>query len=202
MRPPFERALHPAGSRRRRRRAGRGLWADNMLLGQAAQLPHGSCLLGQGLHRRRDAAASCTKTTFRTSASRTTTSCSTCAVDRLQQRQRDWLVPGTLRVGSARAGQSQHHRRSAQSRDEGHRQHQDQVPRALSAVRAVGAGGVRGELLRSAQRDGSLPGALHALRGAGEAASTASILPAITHVDGTGRLQTVFKDDRARVTTG
>ncbi len=53
------------------------------------------------------------------------------------------------------------------------------------------------EFFRAAERDGALSGALHALRGAG-AASKHSVLPAITHVDGTGRLQTVFRDANPR----
>ena len=53
-------------------------------------------------------------------------------------RKRGRLVPGPLRVGAARARQPQHPRGPAPRRDEGHRQREDQVPRAVPAVRAVG----------------------------------------------------------------
>ena len=57
-------------------------------------------------------------------------------------------------------------------------------------VRAVGAGRAGRRVLRAARRRPALPGPLHALR-RGRQAGQARRAPAITHVDGTGRLQTV-----------
>jgi carbamoyltransferase len=61
------------------------------------------------------------------------------------------------------AGKSQHPRRCAQPADEGHRQRQDQVPRALPAVCPVSSGRTCGDLLRPAGRHAPLSRALHAL---------------------------------------
>ena len=72
--------------------------------------------------------------------------------------------------------------------NEGHREHEDQIPRAVPSVCAVGAGGVGGDLLRTAERNPSLSGALHAVVVPVREEEQAT-LPAITHVDGTGRLQ-------------
>ena len=64
-------------------------------------------------------------------------------------RQRGRVVPGPVRMGAAVARQPQHPRQSPPRGHEGHRQHEDQVSRALPAVRAIGAGRARGALLRS-----------------------------------------------------
>ena len=60
---------------------------------------------------------------------------------------------GRFEWGPRALGKSQHHCRPAQSGDEGNREREDQVPRTLSSVRSFGAGGIGGEVFRTAQRD-------------------------------------------------
>ena len=66
--------------------------------------------------------------------------------DRRRQRRR--LVPGTHGMGRARARQPQHPGRSAARGHARHHQHEDQVPREVPAVRAVGAGRSARRVLR------------------------------------------------------
>src|SRR5437762_1543338 len=74
------------------------------------------------------------------------------------------LVPRTVRVGAARARAPLDPRRSAAGGHEGHRQHQDQVPRALPPLRAVRARREGRAVLRPRRRGQALSDALHALR--------------------------------------
>ena len=55
---------------------------------------------------------------------------------RSRRRQCHRLVPGPLRVRPARARQPQHHRRSAQARNEGHSEQARETPPGVPAVRA------------------------------------------------------------------
>ena len=146
---------------------GAALWAYNTLLGKAAQLHHGARLLGTLELRWRDQRFPDARTTFLTSSFDKTSSAEPRSrTADAGAKCRDG--PGTLRVGAACAWESQHHRRPAQSGDEGHREREDQVPRALSSVCAFGPGGASGEVFRAAQRDEPPSGALHAICGAGK----------------------------------
>ncbi len=69
-----------------------------------------------------------------------------------RRRQRHRLVPGPLRIRSARARQPQHHRRPAQGRDEGHPEQAREAPAGVPAVRADRAGGARQRRVRGQQR--------------------------------------------------
>ena len=116
--------------------------------------------------------------------------------DRRRRRRR--LVPGPDGVRAARARQPLDRRRPAPRRHEGHPQRADQAPRAVPAVRAVDPRGARrGEWF---DQDYTSPFMVLVYNDA--APTSASKIPAVTHVDGTGRLQTVERDGRRRATTG
>ncbi len=165
---PFDDVFIQPAAGRRWRRTRRGAVGRQHAARQQAPLSHGSCLLGQSVLRRRDAEVP-GRERHSVSADRGRRSPAGPGGRAVAAGKRYRLVPGPLRVGAARAGQSQHHRRCAESQHEGHRQHQDQVPRALSAICAVSAGRAHGRVLRAARRDGALSRALHAVRGAGAA---------------------------------
>ena len=103
------------------------------------------------------------------------------------------LVPGPHGVRSARARRAQHPGRRAQSREPGPRQPEDQVPRELPALRAVGAGA-------SARASASswIARARSCCSSRRRATDSAQ-LPAITHVDGSARVQTVDRETNPAV---
>jgi hypothetical protein len=77
------------------------------------------------------------------------------------------LVPRPHGVGPARPGRALDHRGPAQGRDEGAPELEDQVPRALPALRAVRDRGGGQRVLRLPRGRSAPARALHALRGAG-----------------------------------
>ena len=91
---------------------GAALFAYHCVLGQPRCVPHGTRLLGQGLHATPRSATSCA------SASIAHTRCAQRGPAARPRRRppapgaRRRLVPGPLRVGAARARRAQHHRRS------------------------------------------------------------------------------------------
>ena len=128
--------------------------------------------------------------------------------------RRGWrLVPGPHGVRTPCARQPQHHRRRAESRDAEATEPENQVPRRLQAVRAVGARG--GRVVDTSSSIGrrrtccwSRPSAR---TGSGRCHLTTRIsrcttgcifvrsdLPAITHVDYSARIQTVSRATNPR----
>ena len=93
---------------------------------------------------------------------------------------------GRMEFGPARARQPLDRRRSAARRHEGHPQHADQAPRDLPAVRAQRP---RGEGRRDLRTQRAV--AVHADGLQGQGRTSGARIPAVTHVDDTGRLQTV-----------
>ncbi len=78
------------------------------------------------------------------------------AAEIVAERRHPGLVPGPHGMGPACVGQSQHHRRPAPRRYEGHSQRAHQAPREIPPVRAVGPAGSDRRLLRP-----DLPGTVH-----------------------------------------
>ena len=188
-------ALHPAGGRRRRRRARRGavrasLRARHSRARSAWSTPTGArrtptrevgdFLRGAGIaHTRCSQRGRAARPRRRPPAQRATSSAGSRAAS------------SGARARSARAASSPIRGRA---RHEGHRQHQDQVPRAVPAVRAVGAGRRGGALLRSRPMPARHYPARFMLYVVDVKPGQGEVLPAITHVDNTARLQTVHKD--------
>ena len=182
---------------------GAALWADNMLLGNSGA---SAWTMPTGARRTPMArrSSSCSENGIPYQRIEDDDKLLDLAVDRLQQGKVIGWYQGRFEWGPRALGNRSIIADAAQSQHEGHRQHQDQVPRALSAVRAVGAGGARGGVLRAAERDGALSGALHALRGAGaaiEAQRAAGHHPRRRHgppADGVRRCQpALLRADRA-----
>jgi hypothetical protein len=148
-----------------RRRAGSGVVGVSLAAGAAANVSHGARVLGPGTLRVRNRGFSETR--------------KDCAPARqghgriagrggeaIKPGESGGVVPGTSGVGAAGIRKPQHSGGPAESRHEGYRQYENQISRALPAVRAFGARGTRGRVLRPAANRGALSGALHALRGA------------------------------------
>ena len=131
---------------------GAALYAYHCVLGKPRSFVHGARLLGPGVQRGRDRRLRCAARHRRTRRYANEDELLDARRRAAAGRARDRLVPGPLRVGAARARRAQHHRRPAPRRHEGDRQRQDQVPRAVPPVRAVGAGRERRALLRPARR--------------------------------------------------
>ena len=105
------------------------------------------------------------------------------------------LVPGRLRVGPARPGRALDHRRPAPVGDEGEAQRDDQVPRGLPALRPLGPRGARRRSSSTSPTpSGTYPARFMLYVCPGAAEEKRSVLPAITHEDGSGRLQTVYHE--------
>src|SRR5579871_448100 len=102
------------------------------------------------------------------------------------------LVSGTRRVGPARTRQSQHRRRSAASRHERHFESPYQASRDFPPVCAVGIGGIYRRVVRESHPSPFMTMA-YAVR-----PEKRPQIPAPTHIDGTGRLQTVTREANPR----
>ena len=102
------------------------------------------------------------------------------------RRPRRRLVSGADGVGRPGARQPQHRRRSAPRRHARDHQHADQVPRALPPVCAIGARRKRSTTSSSAPSPDPFMLQVYPVR-----PDKRAVVPAITHVDGSGRLQTV-----------
>ena len=117
----------------------------------------------------------------------------------------DRIVPRAHGVRPARAWRALHHRRRAVAEDAVGDEPQDQVPRVIPALRAIGAARARGRVVRAGRGQ-----SLHAARRGGQARQAdtdarrssaltgidllnvpKSTVPAITHVDYSARIQTV-----------
>ena len=115
----------------------------------------------------------------------------TATADRRGQGGR--LVPGADGVGPARARQPLHRLRSPPRRHEGHPQRQDQAARIVPPVRAVGAARRRSQ--DWFEEDDAVPFMMQVFQIREEKRKQ---IPAVTHVDGTGRLQTVSRETNPR----
>ena len=134
---------------------GAALYGYHTVLGKPRGFVLGHAYLGRSTRARRDRGRSCDRTGFATSASTTRTSCSTASSDGLVEGKVVGWFQGRFEWGPRALGQPQHPGRSAARGDEGDRQHEDQVPRAVPPVRAVGARGGRGGVLRLPSGDGT-----------------------------------------------
>ena len=177
---------------------GAALWADNMLLGNPRATFAWTTPTGARNTRPPKSARFSNQHQHPIPAHRQTTIGCWTGSSIACRGQSNWLVPGTLRVGPRALGNRSILADPRNPQHERHRQHQNQVPRALPSFCSLGAGRMCRDLFRSARTpcitirratcSTSVP-----VRPAGTA-----ILPAITHVDGTGRLQTVFRDANPR----
>ena len=107
--------------------------------------------------------------------------------------QRHRLVPGPFRIRTARARQSQHHRRPPQGGDEGHPEQAREASPGIPAVCADHPGGARQRRVRGRPRIAVHAGR-HAVR-----PEWRDKMPAIVHVDGTARVQTVRREENERL---
>ena len=120
---------------------GAALYAYHALLGKAAHGPlHGPRLLGEGVRRHATSARRSIVAVCATNISATSPNCSTATVADLAAGKVIGWYQGRFEWGPRALGNRSILGRPAPRRDEGHRQHQDQVPRALPAVRPVRAG--------------------------------------------------------------
>ena len=156
-----EEPLRAARGGRRGGRGGRGPLPLQHAREAAARRGLDPRLPGPRLQRRRDRGSTWTSAGAKY---RTLTDQELAADDRAAplRGQRDRLVPGPHGVRPAGPGRPQHPGRSARPEDARHPQHEDQVPRGLPALRALGA---RGQGLRVVRHRLRQP--LHAAGGPG-----------------------------------
>ena len=148
-------------------RSARRYWAYNHLLGQ----PRGPALdhayLGSEYSRRRDRGLPRQARHRATSTSRTTSASSTSSRATLVDGKVCGWFRGRFEWGPRALGARSIIADPRKRRDEGEAQRDDQVPRGVPALRAVGARGARRRVLRAPRGRAALPRALHALRDAG-----------------------------------
>ena len=186
---PFEERLRPARGRRLRHRRRRRVLRLEPGARQAARLRDGARVHGPAVQRRGRARRRSAPAGFDARAPRRRRALpARRRADRRRRRRR--LVPGADGVRAARARQPLDRRRPAAARHEGHPQRADQAPRAVPPVRAVDPR--RGD--RRVVRAG-LHVAVHGAWSTRRATDKRDEIPAVNHVDDTGRLQTV---ERAR----
>ena len=178
--------LHPAGRLRCRHLARRRAVREAPDARRAARLRHGSHLLGPRVLAARRAARRSTRSglAYRELPTRRSPTRRPRSSPRATSSAGTRAASSGARARSATAASSAI-RATASMKD--HLNQPDQAPRGLPAVRAVGARGACGRLVRHGRRV-----AVHAddLPGAREQQAR---VPAITHVDGTARQQTVSR---------
>ena len=148
---PFEQDFRAARRGRCGARDRRRLFRASSDSRPAALFRHGKCLLGAGLLARADARGGRRQPLARRGhgdfrASRRSDRQGSGEGNRRRKNSRLVSRPG--RVGTARAGKSQHRRRSAPAGHEGNSERQDQAPGNVPAVRAVDPRGIHGRIFR------------------------------------------------------